>query len=176
MVKYAVVPTEWGEVLLAGNSRGLCGLMLPPASPCDPHERAQKRWPGAQHAASLLQDLQGQIAEYFRGEYVEFAASVDLLDVGEFQRRVLQACRLIPYGQTVTYAELARAIGQPAAARAVGAALKENPIPLVIPCHRVILRNGALGGFSAEQGVKLKKRLLALEAEVCARLAEQGAR
>ena len=81
----------------------------------------------------------------------------------EFQRRVLQHCRRIPYGGTLTYAELAAAAGSPRACRAVGNIMARNRIPLVIPCHRVVGSHGSLGGYSAWTGLKMKRRLLRLE-------------
>lgn len=172
MVKYAVVETSWGEVLLAGKSRGLCGLLLPATSKVDPHRRAKRRWPGATLASSLLQDLQTLIGQYFEGEVVDFShVQADLSDVTDFQRRVLTACKRIEFGQTVSYGDLAKAVGQPKASRAAGAALAANPIPLVIPCHRVVGCTGEMVGFSAEQGTRLKKRMLELEARATAAVA-----
>jgi methylated-DNA-[protein]-cysteine S-methyltransferase len=165
MIKYAIVPTSWGEILLAGSSRGLCGLALPPARKCDPHRRAKKIWNGCTHAGSLLQDLQKHIAQYFEGEPIDFNASVDLTELSDFQRKVLTAAKQLKYGQTITYGNLGKSIGQVNAVRAVAQALGQNPIPLVIPCHRVVASDG-IGGFSAEQGIKLKQRMLDLEASV----------
>lgn len=167
MIKYAIVPTAWGEVLLAGSARGLCGLALPPARKCDPHRRAKKIWAECTHAGSLLQDLQTQIAQYFDGQTIDFNASVDLSGLTDFQQKVLTTTKQLRYGQTITYANLSKSIGQPTAARAVAQALGQNPIPLVIPCHRVIGSNGP-GGFSAEQGVKLKQKMLEMEAATVA--------
>jgi methylated-DNA-[protein]-cysteine S-methyltransferase len=163
MIKYAIVPTAWGEILLAGSARGLCGLALPPARKCDPHRRARKIWGGCTHAGSLLQDLQNQIIQYFDGQTIDFNASVDLSGLSDFQQKVLTATKQLKYGQTITYANLGKSIGQPTAARAVAQALGQNPVPLVIPCHRVIGSDG-LGGFSADQGVKLKQKMLEMEA------------
>jgi len=84
-----------------------------------------------------------------------------------FQWRVLCACRAIPWGQTRTYGELARAVGHPGAARAVGSVMARNRVPLLIPCHRVIPASGGWGGFSAPQGVAMKRRLLKLEQRQC---------
>ncbi len=81
-----------------------------------------------------------------------------------FQRAVLLACRQIPYGQTTRYAQLAAALGKPSAARAVGNALARNPLPILIPCHRVIGARGAMSGFSAPGGLATKRQLLAIEA------------
>jgi len=83
--------------------------------------------------------------------------------LGLFARRVLTACRDIRFGQTVSYGRLAEMAGKAGSARAVGGALAKNPLPLIIPCHRVTYANGKMGGFSATGGVKLKKRMLKLE-------------
>jgi methylated-DNA-[protein]-cysteine S-methyltransferase len=88
---------------------------------------------------------------------------VDLGPIGGFQRRVLEQCRRIPYGKTMSYAELAAKAGSPRAARAVGNCMAANPIPLIIPCHRVVRSDGRLGSYSAPGGVAMKRRILALE-------------
>lgn len=89
---------------------------------------------------------------------------LDLDDATPFQRRVLEACRKIPSGATVTYAELARRCRAPGAARAVGNTMARNRFPLIIPCHRVVASGGKLGGYSAPDGLDMKRRLLAAEA------------
>jgi len=99
-----------------------------------------------------------------RPEWVEgrrFTVPLDLSGLSPFHRRVLQAARRIPYGRTATYSDLARRVGRPLAARAVGQAMARNPVPLVIPCHRVVASGGGLGGYGG--GLDLKRRLLALE-------------
>jgi methylated-DNA-[protein]-cysteine S-methyltransferase len=80
------------------------------------------------------------------------------VNLSEFEQRVLQATLLIPYGETRTYAQIAKAVGKPKAARAVGQALKKNPLPIVVPCHRVVKSDGGVGGYAG--GVKLKKILI----------------
>ncbi len=101
-----------------------------------------------------------QLREYFAGERREFELPLDPRG-SEFQKRVWSALRNIPYGTTISYGELAHRVGQPTAARAVGAANGRNPIPIVIPCHRVIGKDGSLTGFGG--GLPLKERLLELE-------------
>ncbi len=101
-----------------------------------------------------------QLRQYLAGERRTFSVSLDLHGTS-FQRAVWDETRRIPYGKARTYGEIATAIGRPRAARAVGAALNVNPIPIFIPCHRVIGKNGALVGFNG--GVALKEHLLALE-------------
>jgi len=106
--------------------------------------------------------LAADLRRYFAGEHVDFAGfEVDLTARSEFERAVLAATRSIPFGQTRTYGQIALAIGQPDAARAVGQALARNPACIVIPCHRVVAANGALGGFTG--GIRWKETLLRLE-------------
>ena len=88
---------------------------------------------------------------------------IDPGPMSDFQRRVLEQCRRIPYGQTVSYGELAAKAGSPRAARAVGNCMAGNRIPLIVPCHRVVCSDGRLGSYSAPGGVRMKRRLLALE-------------
>ncbi|MCD4703886.1 MAG: MGMT family protein [Methanosarcinaceae archaeon] len=108
-------------------------------------------------ARQLCQD----ILQYLKGDDVDFFRySLDLSPLTEFEQEVLQQTRRIPYGQTITYSELAGRVGRPKATRAVGQALAKNPYPIVIPCHRVVARSG-LGGYAG--GIELKTRLLELE-------------
>jgi O-6-methylguanine DNA methyltransferase len=105
-----------------------------------------------------------RIRTHLNGEVQDFSdIPVDFEVVGSFTRQVLTACRNIPAGRTMSYSELAQAIHRPKAARAVGQALARNPIPLIIPCHRVLTLAGRAGGFSAPGGVATKKRILAKE-------------
>ena len=115
---------------------------------------------GAQDASPLLDAAEAQLREYFAGARRTF--DLPLAPRGTaFQQRVWAALRAIPYGETRTYGELAAAIGSPNANRAVGMANHRNPIPIVIPCHRVIGANGTLTGYAG--GLEIKRRLLALE-------------
>jgi methylated-DNA-[protein]-cysteine S-methyltransferase len=100
-----------------------------------------------------------ELERYFEGEKTDFSMDVDLSKLSPFTRKVLNETRKIRYGTTITYSELARNIGS-SAVRAVGGALAKNPIPIIIPCHRVVAKNG-IGGYSA--GVDIKTRLLELE-------------
>lgn len=104
-----------------------------------------------------------QVAEYVAGRRETFDLPVDLSHVTAFQRQVLLAACQIPRGQVRTYAEVARQIGRPRAARAVGQALSHNPVPIVVPCHRVLAADGSLRGYLGSQGVETKQRLLVLE-------------
>ena len=121
--------------------------------------------PAARYDKALFKDVQEQITAYFEGACVSFNTDIPLA-LGEFSlfsRRVLNACRGIRFGQTVSYGRLAEMTAKPSAARAVGVVLAKNPLPLIIPCHRVICATGSLGGFSAPGGINFKKRMLKLE-------------
>lgn len=102
-----------------------------------------------------------QLTEYFAGARREFTVPLDLHGVTAFRARVLRELARVPYGETTTYAELARAVGNPKAVRAVGSACATNPLPLFIPCHRVLRSDGALGGYRG--GVEAKRYLLNME-------------
>ncbi len=104
-----------------------------------------------------------QLREFLSGRRVRFDLPLDLSLMRPFQRQVLLAAAEVPHGKVTTYAALARRIGRPGAARAVGQALAHNPLPILLPCHRVLASNGSLGGYSAPGGVRTKSRLLALE-------------
>ena len=126
-----------------------------------PPELTDDAQPGPPDSA-LIRRLQA----YASGARDEFGdVEVDLGLVTDFQRRVLERCRRIPYGRTLSYGELATQAGYPGAARAVGNCMAANRIPLVIPCHRVVASGGRLGGYSGVEGVRMKRRLLDLEAK-----------
>lgn len=107
------------------------------------------------------------LVRYAQGRRVEFGAlPIEDRHLTPFQRRVVEVCRAIPFGETRTYGELARLAGCPGAARAVGQVMSGNRAALIVPCHRVVASSGKLGGFSAPQGVSLKRQLLELERSV----------
>lgn len=115
---------------------------------------------------SGLSATQAAMVAYFAGQRVEFDVSLDLTGLTDFRRKVLSACAKIPYGATITYGELADRVGSPGAARAVGGVMANNPVPLIVPCHRVLAASGKMGGFSAQGGVAVKARMLRLEGVV----------
>ena len=114
--------------------------------------------PAATTVSSVIVD---ELLAYFRGELREFSVPVDLDDVTDFTRKVLEATATIPYGETVSYGEIAQMIGMPGATQAVGNALGANPVPIVIPCHRVIRSDGSMGWFTG--GAHIRRALLRLE-------------
>lgn len=129
---------------------------------CEPRE---PKAPLVDEDECLAEELIDRLQRYAGGESVDFSdvpAAVDHLSA--FQRRVVKACRAIPPGERRTYGQLAAAAGSPGAARAVGQVMAMNRVPLIVPCHRVVASGGGLGGFSAPQGLAMKRRLLELEA------------
>ena len=121
---------------------------------------------GADQSFSMIntaQPWQQRLQLYSSGDVVSFAdMKLDTDWMSPFQKRVIDACRCIPYGSTVTYGQLAQAAGSPGAARAVGTVMRNNQFPIIVPCHRVVAAAG-LGGFSAMGGVDTKRRLLEME-------------
>lgn len=117
--------------------------------------------PATAVARRLAERAREEIVEYLHGKRAFFSVPVDLSEVPDFQRRVLEAARRIPFGEARPYAWVAKRVGHPRAVRAVGTALGRNPVPLIVPCHRVWRSDGGLGGYLF--GVELKRRLLDLE-------------
>ncbi len=110
-----------------------------------------------------MEEATQQVEEYLAGKRAGFDLPIDMRFLTDFQRTVLRAVMRVPRGEVITYGALARVIGRPNAARAVGRALGSNPLPIVIPCHRVLASDGSLGGYSGRGGVRTKAVLLHLE-------------
>ena len=160
-------PTAWGVMGGVWSCRGLVRLELPHYSMDDLRALLQWEHPGARQDDAALAGVAELCRAYFNGQAVDFTpVPCDLSALGPFGRTILTACRGIQYGQTRTYTQLALMAGQEGKARAAAQALGKNPIPLAIPCHRVLAAGGQLGGFSAPGGVDLKRRLLELERRV----------
>lgn len=117
---------------------------------------------------TVADEVQEQLMRYASGDG-ELADTVplDLTCRTEFQRRVMRVCRQVSYGRTASYLDLARRVHSPQAARAVGSVMARNPIPLLVPCHRIVAAHGLIGGFSAPDGLQMKRRLLDLEKSGC---------
>jgi methylated-DNA-[protein]-cysteine S-methyltransferase len=153
---YCYLDTPIGELLLAGDDGALCLVGFP--------EGSMRRDPEADwiYNEKPFAVARQQLTEYFAGERREFDLPLKLNGT-EFQMSVLRALQQIPYGETTSYADIAERIGRPKAVRAVGAANGRNPIPIIVPCHRVIGSHGDLTGFGG--GLDTKEALLRLEAE-----------
>ncbi len=144
--------TPWGRFAIQWSDRGITRVELPPAAAGEEDTPP----PEIRRAAQSIQ-------EHLAGRTVRFDLPVDLGSVSSFEKRVFEALRKTSPGETLSYADLAVRAGRPGAARAVGNALKKNPVPVLVPCHRVLAAGGKIGGFSAPGGTDTKRRLLSLE-------------
>jgi methylated-DNA-[protein]-cysteine S-methyltransferase len=164
--RYLLFPTAFGTCGIAWRDGGLTRLQLPErdvsaterrlaggAAPAQPDEEP----PHVQWAIVALQ-------RYFAGRAVDFSGIlVDLERCSPFHQRIYAALREVAWGKTTTYGALAAEVGSPDAARAIGQAMGRNPVPIIVPCHRVLASGGKIGGFSAPGGATTKERLLVLE-------------
>ena len=164
-VRWHAFDTPFGRMFVAATDRGLVRVSWQqPRGAASFVRELERRFPGRPvvQDATALAEAERQIREYFDGNRTRFDLPVDFDVLDPFDRRVLAtAFRTIGFGEVVAYGELARRIGKPRAARAVGGALGRNPVAIVVPCHRVVRRDGSLGGYGG--GVHWKRRLLALE-------------
>ncbi len=161
---FTVFPIAWGPMGAVAGSRGLVRVVLPHYQANDIADLLQWEYPGAVRSAGPFEQFAELCRGYFNRQPTNFAeVQCDLPGENTFAGKVYRACREIPFSQTQSYRELAMAIRRPDAARAVAAAMGKNPLPLVVPCHRVVYADGRCGGFSAAGGVELKQRMLAHE-------------
>jgi methylated-DNA-[protein]-cysteine S-methyltransferase len=160
---YAVVDSPVGILVAATTAKGLVRLSYAQESGVDPvlETLARRLSPRILEAPMRLDGVRREIDEYFAGRRMTFDLPVDLTLVGPFTQRVLRATARIPFGETSTYGAVAARAGAPRGARAAGNALGANPIPIVIPCHRVLRTGGAIGGYTG--GLDIKRTLLAVE-------------
>ena len=157
MIRYCELRTPVGILTLAGDEEGLREITFPKGT----HARSPFSSEQGSESVAALREAIAQLNAYFSGRLSRF--DLPLAPVGTpFQQDCWSALRAIPYGQTTSYGEIARRVGRPAAYRAVGAANGRNPIPIIIPCHRVIGADGSLTGFGG--GLSIKRHLLELEA------------
>ncbi len=162
----AIFGTAIGSLAIAWGERGIVGSQLPERDAAATRARMRQRFPNLPEApptpevAEAIAGLQAML----RGEPVDLSAvRLDMSGVPEFHQRIYTLARQLQPGQTTTYGELARQLGQPGAARAVGQAMGLNRFAPIMPCHRVLAANGATGGFSAPRGVHTKLQMLAIE-------------
>jgi methylated-DNA-[protein]-cysteine S-methyltransferase len=162
-VAYTTLDTPVGEVLVAATRRGVVRISYTDwfAPDATLEDLARRVSPRVLEAPARLDELRRELDEYFAGERKRFDIGVDRALLGPFAKKVLGRTARIPYGKVSTYSEVAAAAGSPRASRAAGNALARNPIPIVIPCHRVLRAGGGLGGYAG--GLDRKTRLLELE-------------
>ena len=165
MYKIAIFRSALGWMGLIGRGEMLVQLTFGHRSAEAALKALDPELVGRGQRATWNPSLVARLQAYARGRRDDFAdVAVDPGTTTQFRQRVLDCCRHIPFGETLTYGQLATLAGSPAAARAVGNCMAANRIPLVIPCHRVVPSAGEFGGYSAASGTAMKRRLLALEA------------
>ena len=162
---YCLFDTAIGACGMAWSERGVTRLRLPESDRAATERRLRGRGASASDAPpTAIARLTAQVQDYLNGGAVDFSSvTLDLTGVGEFEQTVYAAARRIPWGETRSYGELAIEVGVPEAARAVGQALGRNPVPIIVPCHRILAKGHRAGGFSAPGGIFTKQHLLALE-------------
>ena len=161
----ACFSSQLGWMAMIGSGTLLKQLTIGHPTPRDAEAGLDAQLLEGSRPGDWNEELVHKLTAYAAGEIVDFAGvELDLERLSDFQRRVVGACREIPYGRTRSYGQLAAAAGSPNAARAVGNCMAANHFPLIVPCHRVLLADGRLGAFSAPGGTAFKQRLLALEA------------
>jgi len=153
-MNFTTMDSPVGPLFLAADDGGLCFISFAGK------RRSVRPARGWTEIAKPFAEVIRQLRAYFRGELQDFDVPLNMRGT-PFQLRVWQGLREIPYGETTSYGKLARRIGEPDAVRAVGAANGSNPIPIIVPCHRVIGSNGSLTGYGG--GLPIKEKLLALE-------------
>jgi methylated-DNA-[protein]-cysteine S-methyltransferase len=158
-VAYDLTDSPVGELLVATTDRGVCRIAYRPDDALD--ELAVDFGARVLRIPHRLDLVRRELDEYFEGRRREFDLELDLSPVGSFHLEALHELARVPYGQVTTYGALAKKVGHPHAARAIGGAMNRNPIPIVLPCHRVIGSNGSLTGYAG--GLDKKEALLRLE-------------
>ena len=161
-VAYAEIDSPVGSLLLAATPRGLVRVTFP----VEPHEKVLEQLaatisPRVLESPAKLDEARRELDRYFEGRLRDFELPLDWRLTRGFYRKVLRATSRIPYGQTRSYSEVAKRAGSPRAVRATGTALGSNPLPIIVPCHRVLRSGGALGGYGG--GIEVKQTLLELE-------------
>jgi methylated-DNA-[protein]-cysteine S-methyltransferase len=156
--------TRMGWIGLGWNARGIVTLQLPRPTRARALRDLQREYPDGVVRERPPTEMMRELEEYVAGRRHSFDLPLDWSSIKPFQRAVLRAASTIPFGETRSYGWIAQKIGNPKAARAVGQALGSNPIPIILPCHRVINSNGGLGGYGG--GLPLKIKLLRLEGAV----------
>ncbi|MHB8528029.1 MAG: methylated-DNA--[protein]-cysteine S-methyltransferase [Caulobacteraceae bacterium] len=163
---YALFDTSIGRCALAWNAAGITAVYLPETDEGRLRDRIRRRSPAAEEggAPPVIAAVIVDIVALLSGARRDLAsAPLDMSGVPGFNRRAYALARAIPPGETATYGQIAERMGDAGAARAVGAAMGANPFPIIVPCHRVVAANGAVGGFSAPGGAATKVKMLAIE-------------
>jgi methylated-DNA-[protein]-cysteine S-methyltransferase len=167
MLWHTSFDTAFGWVGLVGGTKGLKRVFLPLPGKEQMRALIGREFPDATENAGAFRNMTSTWKAYFEGKQVSPEFPLDWEGHSDFQVKVWKLTQSIPWGQVRTYKWVSAALRKPGSARAVGSALGKNPFPIVVPCHRVVRRDGALGGFTAPGGITLKQKLLEREGIVC---------
>lgn len=168
-ISFGMIPaTILGNVWVAISKDGLIAVDFDLDEDEFSKETRKLTGAGALYSNEAIEEIASQVTQYLEGKSTQIDYPVDLSTVSSFQRRVLEEAAKIARGQYVTYGDIARSIGKPNASQAVGQALRWNPVPIVIPCHRVLSADGSLGGYGGRMGSERKIKLLKLEGVILA--------
>jgi methylated-DNA-[protein]-cysteine S-methyltransferase len=160
-VAYDLVDTPLGTLLVAASEAGLCRISYDPEPEREVERLARALGTRILRSPKPIDEVRRQLDEYFEHSRRAFELDLDLRLTADFSRRVLDELAKVPYGEVTTYGDLAARAARPRAARAVGTVMNRNPIPIVLPCHRVVGANGSLTGYGG--GIERKEALLRLE-------------
>ncbi len=163
-VAYDLVDSPFGKLLVAATQRGLCRIAYDAVPEQELERLARSFGIRVLRSAKPIDPARRELDEYFEGKRQRFDLPLDVALLADFNRRVLRELARVPYGEVVTYGELASRAARPRAARAVGTVMNRNPLPIVLPCHRVIGANGKLVGYGG--GLDRKEKLLKLEGAI----------
>jgi methylated-DNA-[protein]-cysteine S-methyltransferase len=160
-IEFFIARSDFGNLILVARNGRLVSLDISTDDQLHLRKSLLARYPDAKEEEKPFRALLRALDRYFKGQEVAFEMMLDMEDLGDFTRAVLAEVSKVPYGKTTSYSNVGRAIGFGRAPRAVGQALGRNPIPIIVPCHRVVKADRSLGGFG--MGIDIKARLLTLE-------------
>jgi methylated-DNA-[protein]-cysteine S-methyltransferase len=162
-----IIPSPVGALLLRAHHDRLTGLVILADPVAASQAAAACHGYDDEPGSPVLQQAVEQLGQYFAGHRHQFRLPLDLDGLPSFTSKVLEVLQTVPFGATLTYGDLAAKAGSPLAARAVGQVMAANPLPIMIPCHRVVAAGGRLGGYSGGGGGRTKEWLLAFERDNC---------
>jgi O-6-methylguanine DNA methyltransferase len=160
-LSYAIFQTSCGWMGVVISNKGLCQVILPQFLRDNAFQAISNKFASAELQEDNTLPIVLDLISYMNGQKVDFNYPLDLPSISQFQQDIRQATRSIPYGQTRSYSQIAQDAGHPGAYRAVGQVMACNPVPIVIPCHRVVASDGSLHGFRG--GLEMKQRLIQME-------------
>lgn len=161
LVKYAFFESQIGTISLASRNKKIIALDIQSKNVYEVKKHLSSLYPDGHESELSFKTIKLLLDKYLKGKKVDFDVDIDISGESQFTQKVLRELKKIPYGEVRSYLWIGKQVGHVMGARAVGQAVKRNPIPIIIPCHRVIREDGSLGGFSL--GIEIKKRLLAIE-------------